>query len=327
MILTYKNDNNCLFKVLNKKILQNEAKYGLDRKAAKIFALSSNNLDKYEYLTGEDLGLTPNAIEQARFEYSPLGKSFNKGLSGDDQKEEFFKRLKNIEDKNEEQLKLLKLFKANKISVDQGSEFYKKAFEDFLKINNIEMYSTYNEGKSVVAERFIRTLKNKILKHMTAISRNIYFDVLDDIVDKYNNTVHRTIKMKPTKITNDYYAEYNEHPSNKRNPKFKVGDNVIISKYKNIKDILQIGHKKFLLLIKLIIQFLAHMLLVIWMVKKLLEVFAKKNCKRLIKKNFEHKKDLKEKVINYMSNGKDMIIHLIVGLIKKISYKNESILS
>ena len=66
-----------------------------------------------------------------------------------------------------------------------------------MKINNIEMYSTYNEGKSVVAESFIKALKNKIFKHMTAISKNIYFDVLDDIVDKYNNTVHITIKMKP----------------------------------------------------------------------------------------------------------------------------------
>ena len=95
------------------------------------------------------------------------------------------------------------------------------------------MYSTYNEGKSVVAERFIRTLKNKIFKHMTAISKNIYFDKLDDIVDKYNNTVHRTIKMKPIEVTNDYYAEYNEI-ANKKNPKFKVGDYVRISKYKNI---------------------------------------------------------------------------------------------
>ena len=82
--------------------------------------------------------------------------------------------------------------KPNKIWVDQGSEFYNNSFKDFLKINNIEMYSTYNEGKSV-AERFIRTLKNKIFKHMTAISKNVYFDVLDDIVGKYNNTVHRTI--------------------------------------------------------------------------------------------------------------------------------------
>ena len=96
------------------------------------------------------------------------------------------------------------------------------------------MYSTCNEGKSVVAERFIRTLKNKIFKHMTAISKNIYFDVLDDIVDKYNNTVHRTIKMKPIEVMEDYYAEYNEDPSNKKDPNLKVGDNVRITKYKNI---------------------------------------------------------------------------------------------
>ena len=80
--------------------------------------------------------------------------------------------------------------KPNKIWVDQGSEFYNKSFKDFLKINNIEMYSTYNEGKFVVAERFIKTLKNKIFKHMAAISKNIYFDELDDIVNKYNNTIH-----------------------------------------------------------------------------------------------------------------------------------------
>ena len=120
--------------------------------------------------------------------------------------------------------------KPNKIWVDQGSKFYNKSFKDFLKINNIEMYSTYNEGKSVVAERFISILKNKIFKYTTAISKNVYFDVLDYIVDKYNNTVHRTIKKKPT---GDYYAEYNEHPDEK-NPKVKVGGNVRISKYKNI---------------------------------------------------------------------------------------------
>ena len=123
--------------------------------------------------------------------------------------------------------------KPNEIWVDQGSEFYNNSFKDFLKINNIEMYSTYNEGKSVAAERFIRTLKNKIFKHMTAISKNVYFDVLDDIVNKYNNTVHRTIKMKPIDVTDDSYAEYNED-FNKKDPKFKVGDHVRISKYKNI---------------------------------------------------------------------------------------------
>ena len=57
------------------------------------------------------------------------------------------------------------------------------------------MYSIYNEGKSVVAERFVRTLKNQIFKHMTAVSKNVYFDVLENIVDKYNNTVHRTMKI------------------------------------------------------------------------------------------------------------------------------------
>ena len=90
--------------------------------------------------------------------------------------------------------------KPNKIWVDQGSEFYNNSFKDFLKVNNIEMYSTYNDWKSVVAERFI---KNKIFKYMTAISKNVYFDVLDDIVTKYNNTVHRTIKMKSIDVTSD----------------------------------------------------------------------------------------------------------------------------
>ena len=77
------------------------------------------------------------------------------------------------------------------------------------------MYSTFNEGKSVAAERFIRTLKNKIFKHMTAISKNIYFDVLNDIVNKYNNTIHRTIKMKPIDVANDSFAEYNKESNNK----------------------------------------------------------------------------------------------------------------
>ena len=77
--------------------MQNKAQYNLDRKAAKISALFSNNLDKHEYLTGEDLGLKPSIAEQEIFEYSPLGKIFNKGLYKNDQKEGLFKRLKNIE--------------------------------------------------------------------------------------------------------------------------------------------------------------------------------------------------------------------------------------
>ena len=123
--------------------------------------------------------------------------------------------------------------KPNKIWVDQGSEFYNTNFKKWLKDNNIEMYSTNNEEKSAVAERFIRTLKNKIYKHITTISKNVYFDVLNDIVDEYNNTYHRTIKMKPIDVKSDSFAEYNKE-SNKKDPKFNVGDHVRVSKYKNM---------------------------------------------------------------------------------------------
>ena len=94
------------------------------------------------------------------------------------------------------------------------------------------MYSTYNEGISVVAERFIRTLKNKNYKHKTAIPCDVYFDVLNDIVGEYNNTYHKTIKIKPKDAGDDSFVEYNEE-SNEKDPKFKVGDHVRISRYKN----------------------------------------------------------------------------------------------
>ena len=93
------------------------------------------------------------------------------------------------------------------------------------------MYPTYNEGKPVVAERFIETLKNKIFK--PSYFKNVYVDVLDDIVNKYNNTVHRTTKMKPIDVTSDSYAEFDKD-SNLTKPKFKDSDHVRISKYKSI---------------------------------------------------------------------------------------------
>ena len=123
--------------------------------------------------------------------------------------------------------------KPNKIWVDQGGEFYNNVFKKWLSDNDIIMYSTYNEGKSVVAERFIRTLKNKLYKHMTATGKNVYYDVLDDVVNKYNNTKHSTIKMKPIDVKDNnkrvYIDEHNEIDS-----RFKVGDRVRISKFKNI---------------------------------------------------------------------------------------------
>ena len=93
------------------------------------------------------------------------------------------------------------------------------------------MSSTYNEGKPVVVERFIRTLKNKIFNHMTAVSKNVYFDVLYDIFDEWNDACHRTIKIKPIDHKSDSYAEYNVD-SNEKDPKFQVRDHVRISKYK-----------------------------------------------------------------------------------------------
>ena len=94
------------------------------------------------------------------------------------------------------------------------------------------MYSTYNEGKSVVTARFIRKLKTKLYKHMTAIGKNVYYDVLDDVVNKYNNTKHSTIKMKPIDIGNNKRVYIDEH--NETRSRFKVGDTVRISKLKNI---------------------------------------------------------------------------------------------
>ena len=123
--------------------------------------------------------------------------------------------------------------KTNKVWVDHGSEFYSNKFKTFLKENDIEVYSTFNEGKSVVAERCIKTLKNKIYKRMTYIGKNIYFDVLDHIVRKYNKTVHSSIKMKQKNVNNDCFVVYVEE-SNKKDSKFKVGEHVRISKYKNI---------------------------------------------------------------------------------------------
>ena len=136
--------------------------------------------------------------------------------------------------------------KPNKIWVDQFSEFYNNTFRDFLKINIIEMYSIYNEGKSVVTERLIRTLKNKIFKHMAAISKKFYFDMLDELRCVFTLRmiiILNTMKIRIKKILN-----------------LKV---VTMLEFQNIKtflqqDILQIGQKKFLLLKKLKIQFLGH---------------------------------------------------------------------
>ena len=146
----------------------------------------------------------------------------------------------------------------------------------------------YNEGKSVVAEIFIRTLRNKIYKHMTAVSKNVYFDVLNNIVDKYSDTCHNSIKMKPIDLKSNSYAESNDE-SNDKDPKFKIGDHVRISNYKNIfaKGRAPNWSEEFFVISKIkntvpwtyaINDFNGD------------ELFMKKNCRRLSKKNLEYKK-------------------------------------
>ena len=120
------------------KIKAYQAQYDLDRLAAKIPAYSSGDLRKYEYLTGEDFGYKPSVVEQAKFDYSPLGKFFNKGLNEEDKKEGLLKRLKNIEDKTEEQ-QLEAFSKINKISrlAKNESDYnynHKIAFYRFIRV-------------------------------------------------------------------------------------------------------------------------------------------------------------------------------------------------
>ena len=112
----------------------------------------------------------------------------------------------------------LKTCKPNKIWVDERSVFYNNSFKKWLKSNDIEMYSTHNERKSVVAERIIRTIKTKIHKYMTSVSKNFYIDKLDDIVNEDNNT-YRTITMKHIDVKDNAYIDSGEEVNLKKNKK------------------------------------------------------------------------------------------------------------
>ena len=122
--------------------------------------------------------------------------------------------------------------KRNKIWLGKGSKLYNRPMKLWLEKNGIERYSMHNAGKSVIAEIFIRTLKNKIYKYMTSISKTVYIDKLDDIVNKYDNT-YSTIKMKPVDVKSNTYIDFSKEVNDK-NPKSKIVDNVRISKYKNV---------------------------------------------------------------------------------------------
>ena len=154
--------------------------------------------------------------------------------------------------------------------------------KSWLEKNDIERYSIHNEGKSVVTERFIRTLKNKIYKYMTATSKNLYIGKLDDAVNKYNNTYHRTIKVKLFDAKPSTYIDSN-NKINDKDPKFEISDIVRISKYKNIfvKGYVSNWSEDVFVIKK--VKKTVPMLLVILKAKILLESFTKLNCKNSLK--------------------------------------------
>ena len=163
--------------------------------------------------------------------------------------------------------------------------------KSWLEKNDIEMYSTHNEGKSVIAERFIRTLKNKIYKYMTLISKNVYIDKLDEIVNKYNNAYHRTIKMTSVEVKPSTYINFSKE-INDKNPKFKIGDIIRISKYRNIfakgyvpnwsEEVFVIKKVKSTVPWTYVISDLKE--------DKIVGTFYEKSCKKQIKKSLELKK-------------------------------------
>ena len=131
--------------------------------------------------------------------------------------------------------------------VEKGGEFYNRSMKLWLDDNQVEMYLMHNEEKSVVAEGLIRTLKSRVYKYKVSISKNVHINKLDDIVNEYNNTYHKTIKMKPIDVKNNTYINSSKEVNHK-DPIFQVGDYVRISKNKKYlqKDIIQIRLKKLL---------------------------------------------------------------------------------
>ena len=148
-----------------------------------------------------------------------------------------------------------------------------------MQNNDIEIHSVHNEEKPIIAERFIRTLKNKIYKYITSISKNVYINELDNIVKKYNNTYHRKIKMKPVDVISNTYIESCKE-INDKDHKFKIFAQNITLQIK----------KKFLSLKKLKILCRGHLSLMMLIEKKLVGLFTKKNYKNQIKKYLELKK-------------------------------------
>ena len=197
-------------KILDRKIKQNESEYDLDREAAEISALSSDNLDKYELLTDEDLDLKPSTVEQAKFEYSPLGKIFNKGLSEEDKKEGLFKRLENIKDKNEELINTLSA--TNKAPKNKTNIQSKKLIYDvnhsFAKLRNIDDIKKLSLDSmfSIMKEYHKKFNKLNNLKTQTKDNEKRKQEALTNVGSMYNR-LYYIYKNKNNKKINSLDAE------------------------------------------------------------------------------------------------------------------------
>ena len=181
------------------------------------------------------------------------------------------------------------------------------------------MYSIHNEGKSVVAERFIKTLKTRIYKYMISISKYVYVDKLDDIVNEYDKTYHRTIKMKPVDVKDNTYVNFKKGVNDK-DPKFKVGDHIRISKYKNT---FAKGYTPYWSEEVFVIKKVKNTVPWTYIIndvngEEIIGPFYEKDDQKTNQQEFRIEKVIKRKAVNYMSNGKVMIVHLIAGLMKKI---------
>ena len=195
-------------KILDRKTKQNEAQYDFDREAAKISALSSNNLDKYEYITDEDLDLKPSTVEQAKFEYSPLGKIFNKGLNKEDKKEGILKRLENIKDKNDE---LLNTFNTTNKTPKN-------------KTNNQRKTLIYNAEHSFAKLKNIDDIKKLSLDSMFNLMREYHkkFTSLNNLVPQTEN--NKKLKQEVLINAGDIYNELYHIYKNKHNKKINSLD-------------------------------------------------------------------------------------------------------
>ena len=211
------------------------------------------------------------------------------------------------------------------MQVEKGREFYHRSMKSWLEKNDIEMYSRHNEGKSVISERSIRTLKNKIYKYMTSISKNAQIDKLDGIVNKYNYTYHSIINVKPSTYVDVKPSTYidSSKKTNDKNPKFKIGDIVRISIYKNIfaKDYVTNWSEEVSVIKKVKSTVLWTYVISDLKSEEIVGTFYEKELLKTNQKELRVEKVITQKAINYMLNGRATIVILTVGLIKRTQHK------